>query len=622
MIKIQLNEKFKSFEVGFKTELEGNLIILSGVNGSGKSQLMSIIYGDKGINPHTGQRSKDLNRIITIDGNEINWKNIELRTFKDNISLPEIIKSSSHSFNTAVDQAYNDYKSNGLNPLYNANFSSSIEKAQKILGDIYDPNTRNITEDKFKTILRDANYIWEQDDVFTDTIGNVFFSHASKIAQGQQNAGKKDGPAFDPLTLGIAPWNELNELFKILNIEYKFKDNFEIKHGDLTETPRLFQIDSIGNLIEEESRHLKDLSDGEKAIISLCFTSLKKINIDDKKILLLDEFDATLNPSIIEALIKVIKKYFIDNGLVVIMSTHSPATISLAPEDTTYYEVFKKSHSPARVFKINRDDYLELKKVNKQFYDKINDQAGRITELEASIEFDEDVLIITEGKTDWKYILKALEYFQSVGEFLEIKADYFYRFGSQDDVVHSICGTSIFADMGESQLNSFLSNEINRRIGEVSRRKKIIIGIFDSDTEIRTKSKREYNVFSFKISPNNISTEFLFIDENIKSEVAGERLFIGQEFNERSTRHNSENLNLGSSSSKRAGKKEIIDADVFDEKGVNKALSKEKFAQAIFDDIIEISPESWENFRHIFDNIISFLLPEIVEEAEEKAKEK
>jgi len=622
MIRIKLHEKYKSFDADFEIELEGKLMILSGVNGSGKSQLMNIIYGDRGINPNTGTRSKDLNRTVTIDNVEITWKNIELRSFKDNITLPEIIKSSSYLFNTAADQAFNQYKQHGLNPAHNPNFTSSIEKAIKLLGNEYDLNTRNIAEDKFKSVLRDAKYVWEQDDVFSDTIGNVFFSHATEIAQGQQNAGKHGGPAFNPLTLGIAPWEELNQLFGILKIEYRFKDNYDIKYGELTETPMLFQINSNGNLIEEESRPLKDLSDGEKAIISLCFTSLIKINTDDKKILLLDEFDATLNPSLIESLFIVIKKYFIDKGIVVIMTTHSPATISLAPDFTSYYEVFKKNHSSARVFKINRDDYLELQKVNKQFYDKINDQAGRITELEASIDSDEDVLIITEGKTDWKYILKALEYFHSIGEFLEIKADYFYRFGSQDDVDSTNCGTSIFADMGESQLNSFLSNEINRRIGEAPRRKKITIGVFDSDTDIKPKSKNEYNVFSFKISPNNISTEFLFIDENIKSEVEGERLFIGHEFHERSTRHNSENLNLGSSSSKRAGKKEIIDADVFDEKGVNKALSKEKFAQAVFNDIIEISPESWGNFRHIFENIMSFLPAEIIEEAEDKTEEK
>lgn len=621
MIQIKLNEKYKSFDANFETEFEGKLIILSGVNGSGKSQLINIIYGDNGVDPHNGVAKKDLNRTVAIDGKQINWKNIELRSFKDNISLPEIIKSSSHLFNTAVDQVYNIYKQNGLNPSNHPQFTGSIEKAIKLLGDTYDPTKRNIAEDKFKSILVDAKYVWEQDDVFNDTIGNIFFSHASEISQGQQNAGKQDGPAFNPLTLGISPWDELNELFKILKIEYRFKDNYEIKYGELTETPMLFQIDSDGKIIEEESRPLKDLSDGEKAIISLCFTSLKKIDTEVKKILLLDEFDAALNPSLIESLFIVIKKYFIDKDIVVIMTTHSPATISLAPDYATYYEVFKKNNSTSRIFKIDRDAYSELQKVNKQFYDKINDQAGRIKELQAKIESDEDILIITEGKTDWKYMLRALDYFHSIDEFLEIKPEYFYRFGSQADVDSTICGTSIFADMGESQLNSFLSSEIQLRSGEKARRKKIRIGVFDSDTNIKPNSKKEYAVFSFKITPDNISTEFLFIDENIKSEVKGERLFIGHEFHERSTRHNSENLNLGASSSKRAGKKEIIDTDVFDEKGLNKALSKEKFAQAVFNNIIEISPESWENFRHIFENIVAFLPKEIINKNEFEIEE-
>ena len=607
MIQIKLNEKYKSFEPTFEIELEGELIILSGVNGSGKSQLMNIIYGDNGINPQTGIKNKDLNRIVMIDNKEVNWKEIEFKSFKDNITIPEIIKATSYFFNSAVDQAYNYYTQLRLNTTSNPNFAGSIEKAIKLLGNDYDPNKNDIPEDKFKNILRDANYVWEQDDVFNDTIGNIFYSHADDIAQGQQNAGKQDGPAFDPMSLGIAPWDELNELFAILKIEYRFKNNYEIKHGELTETPMLFQIDSNGNLIEEESRPLKDLSDGEKAIISLSFTSLKKIDIDNKKILLLDEFDATLNPSLIEIFFIVLKKYFIDKGIIVIMSTHSSATIYLAPEYAAFYEVFKKNDSTSRIYKIEKDAYIELQKVNKQFYDKINDQAGRIKQLEASIDSDKDVLIITEGKTDWKYLMSALDYFHSKEEFLEIEQDYFYCFGSKEDLENAICGTNVYADMGESQLNSFLSNEISIRNGDVSRRKKIRIGVFDSDTDIKIKYKNEYNVFAFKISPKNISTEFLFIEENLKSTVDGERLFIGEEFDPRTTRHNFENLNLGASSSKRAGKKEIIDADVFDNNGENKALSKEKFAQAVFEKVIEISPDSWENFRHIFEYIMSFL---------------
>ena len=606
MIEIKLKENFKSFNVNFETVLDGKLIILSGVNGSGKSQLMSILLGDKGLNTQTGQRSKDLRREVIIDGIQINWQNIEFRSFKDNISLPEIIKYSSNIFSNAADQAFNHYNQGRLTAQNTPTFSGSINTAIKLLGEYYKPGVYNIPEDLFKSILRDANYVWEQDDVFNDTIGNLFFSHASEIAEGQKNAGKKDGPAFNPITLGIAPWDELNALFKILKLEYRFKKSYEVKHGELTETPRLFQIDSQENIDEDDSRPLRDLSDGEKAIISLCFTSLKKIDTDKTKILLLDEFDATLNPSLIESLFVVIKKYFIDKGIVVVMATHSTATISLAPEYATYYEVFKKGNSTSRIFKIDRDSYLELKKVNKQFYDKISDQAGRIKDLEASIDSDDEILIITEGKTDWKYIIRALQYFHDKEEFLEIKTGYFYRFGSQDDVDNAVCGTVFFADMGESQLNSFLSSEINNRTADINRRKKIRIGVFDSDTNIKINSKNEYGVFSFKIDPDDISTEFLFIETDIKKEINGDRLFIGNEFNDRSLRHLMTNLNLGQSSSKKAGKLVIIDTDVFDENNENKSLSKEKYAQAVFNDIIPIADESWENFRHIFENILSF----------------
>ena len=147
MIQIKLNEKYKSFEENFETELEGKLIILSGVNGSGKSQLMNIISGDRGVNSSTGQRSKDLDRKVIINSDEISYKNIELRTFKDNISIPEIIKSSSNIFNTAADQAYSFYKQHGLNPYANPSFTGSIEKAIKLLKGNYDPNTGNTQQE-------------------------------------------------------------------------------------------------------------------------------------------------------------------------------------------------------------------------------------------------------------------------------------------------------------------------------------------------------------------------------------------------------------------------------------------------------------------------------------------
>lgn len=618
MIEIHLKEKFKSFDQDFTTSLDGNLIILSGINGSGKTQLMSIIYGFDRTNPSfiayptaTSGGNNKIQREVKINNEVILTNEIEHKSFKDNITIPEITKATSQLFKSSAKQAYDLYQKNGkrFNYTLQPEYSNSILAAEHLLKKNYGDTFSNISEDQFINTLVEGLYEWKHNDTFTDVIGAIFYNHAMKIAHGQQEAGKIDGPAFDIASIGKAPWDELNELFEILNLEYRFKSDYETKYSELLETPILFQIDKDGNIIESEKRNLQSLSDGEKAIISLCFTSLQRIE-SQKKILLLDEFDSVLNPSLIERFYEILKIYFIDKGIIVILSTHSSATISLAPNFASYYEVFKKDQSLLRLYEVNRDEYSELEKVNKIFYDRISDQTERIKELENNIVKDQNVTIITEGKTDWKYILKALSYFHSKGEYDVIKEEYFFKFGSEEDKTNSVCGTDVISDMGESQLNSTLTSAINSRNANEDERKKIMIGIFDSDTDIKIKNRNEYGVYSFKIEPNNISTEFLFIEENIKSYVNGERLFIGEEFDERTTKHNSENLFLGVNSTKRAGKKEIIDIDVYNENSENKALSKERFAQAVFNGKIAISEESWENFRHIFDKVVSYL-PEI-----------
>ncbi len=603
-INIVLNEKYKSFDTNFETELEGDLIILSGINGSGKSQLMNIIYGKGDINTNNG-RKKDISNAISIDGISIIYSNIEFKSFKDNINIPEIIKSSSTVINGSVDQAYQYYKSYGLSSLQNPQYKDTSELLIKLLGGLYHPEKKDIPEDVFKKIIRDNKFIWKSDDQFTDFIGNLFYIHATEIADGQQNAGKIDGPAFDPSTLGLAPWTELNELFKILKIDYRFKDNYDVKFAELIETPLLFQIDSGGKIIETESRQLIDLSDGEKTIISLCFTSLQKIEKEEKKLLLLDEFDAVLNPSLIESFFIVLERYFIAKGIPVILTTHSSATISLAPNYTSYYEVFKPNKNSSRILQANKEDYSELRKVNKQFYDKIDNQSERIKELETNIESNKNILIITEGKTDWKYILKALQYFHSKGEFTEIIENYFYRFGSEKDFSENICGTTEINELSDSKLKNYLSSLVEvRDIG--NNNLQIRIGIFDSDTKTQLVNIEPKNVYSFKIEPEDISTEFLFSVDEIKTDINRRRLFIGDEFNDKSKRHILDpTLNLGGDNSNinKAGKKVIIESNVYNSNSENIALSKEIFAQAVFNGEINISDESWENFRHIFNNI-------------------
>ena len=64
------------------------------------------------------------------------------------------------------------------------------------------------------------------------------------------------------------------------------------------------------------------------------------------------------------------------------MSTHSPVTISLAPEYATFYELFRQDNDSPKILQVQREEYTELEIANKNFYDKISNQKKRIDELE------------------------------------------------------------------------------------------------------------------------------------------------------------------------------------------------------------------------------------------------
>ena len=98
-----------------------------------------------------------------------------------------------------------------------------------------------------------------------------------------------------------------------------------------------FQLKLTHQILNEEIS-FNDLSSGEKVLISLVFYLY---NSQEKKIfpklLLLDEPDAHLHPSMSQQFLNVIKNVLVDKfGVQVIMTTHSPSTVILAPEESIY----------------------------------------------------------------------------------------------------------------------------------------------------------------------------------------------------------------------------------------------------------------------------------------------
>ncbi len=426
-LSINLNQDYKSFKSAFAVELKGNLIILSGVNGSGKSQLIDIIaqresYGNK----------KAISATVKLDTHQISRNDVLRRTFKENDNVPELTHAGTETITSHKNNAWNAYSSYLLN--YNDehlwDYKESSERAKQILVDKYGEqkfSNKQITQTEFKYTLQ-SDFVWKSDDVFTNFIGELFFNYALDVYDGKAKSGET-GTKFNPSTLPEPPWKQLNDLFLELEFEYRFKDDYFVKNLQINEQPLLFQIKNDGTIDENEPRKLADLSDGEKAIISLSFASLSGVEYENKKILLLDEFDANFNPSLTEIFYKIIDQYFVSKGILVVIATHSPTTISLAPDIASFYEVFKcNSASSERILPVQKYDYTELEIANKTFYAKIADQVGRIAELEKQKEELEKKIIernkqakpiiYVEGEIDEAYLNKTLEVFGKKETFL------------------------------------------------------------------------------------------------------------------------------------------------------------------------------------------------------------
>lgn len=246
------------------------------------------------------------------------------------------------------------------------------------------------------------------------------------------------------------------------------------------------------------------------------------------------------------------------------------------------------------------EEFQDLSKEN----ELLKEQIGKFNTIQEPI-------IITEGKTDWKYFVAALRMFHEKGEFIAIDEKWFLKFGSENDVLNGSCDANFEFESSVSKLNKIFDSYGESRSIDRSGLKPVRIGIYDSDDkQAKPRIDAENKLFSFVIEPDGISTEFFYSDQELKSVVEGKRLYIGSEFNHHSKRHITDsNLSIGGKNDNlnKAGKYVIVDCDVFNSNNENLALTKEKFAQEIYNKRINISPASLKNFKPVFDKILSFV---------------
>ena len=150
-------------------------------------------------------------------------------------------------------------------------------------------------------------------------------------------------PPWETLRARLNRMREASDDPKLFNFE--FSDPEESALSYVNSNQYSFTT-KFTNKTTGDSYSVRDLSSGEKILLCLCLAAFNQdMGQHQPKLLLLDELDALLHPSMISALIAGLKDQFVSSGTRVIMATHSLTTVSLLDKG----EIFRVSRSGSRL---------------------------------------------------------------------------------------------------------------------------------------------------------------------------------------------------------------------------------------------------------------------------------
>jgi predicted ATPase len=265
----------------------------------------------------------------------------------------------------------------------NINDEQWKKAAPKILKEIPDAFLET-SESKF---FSNSKFLWGEVDAFQQAFGRLFSTYRDLI---HLNDRLEKYPPKDDADLqhlnddqffekhGEPPWDFVNRILEVCNLDFR------------VEPPPLHEVSSyepkLNKISKDVEMRFQDLSSGEKVLMSF---ALCLYNASDErqekhfpKLLLLDEIDAPLHPSMVLSLLKTIQEVLVEGkGVSVILTTHSPSTVALAPEETLY----EMNPSGPVVEKITRSRSLSIL------------TAGVPT---LSVSFDGRRQVFVESKTD------------------------------------------------------------------------------------------------------------------------------------------------------------------------------------------------------------------------------
>lgn len=365
-MKYKLEAEYKSLDP-FEIELP-DFVILTGINGVGKTQILQslqngnskIVVNRDQFPPHKIKYVEkllpinDLSPIHRADHYHYHRNNNEdplftgycrffdfqsnNNRFPENLEELEQFSNSIYGHITLGSHQFLKIK------LFIADHPEKITDPQLFKDSIpngYHPTTHDLFSQNFSTVFDNYQKL-EFENLFNEFLNKYKKKEVNYLAPDQFIE-----------KYGQPPWKVINEVLDSVHIAYEFRVPNEDDYSPyLPYEPKFLKKDTQ---IEVK---ISELSSGEKILIALAFALYNNEYATQlPKVLLLDETDASLHPSMLKQYLRILKKTFVEKlGIKVIITTHSPSTVALADEQ----DIFVVESSKQRIRKCSKDEALSV----------------------------------------------------------------------------------------------------------------------------------------------------------------------------------------------------------------------------------------------------------------------
>lgn len=413
-MKIILQDPYKSLSP-FESEELSSLTVITGKNGSGKSQLLDLINKNskddesvRGIRVDIQPNifSVQAEGIIKDNVSQVNhdqWKQIVAKNlaafrnlspnafgylkyilerglnsvaFKKNTQSPLV--SDAVEYKELLNKVYSEVTNQPLQGESNIQLAHQRKVNQRILtlenekmisfveaiSNYTSKNPAELTDADFynSPILE---HLIDENDLFTSQVEIIFYNYAKRRDQNRKSyfykieEQEENNSILDKEFIEIypPPWDVINQIVDNLGVDFYF-NGIEKREFTIEAAIEFSLIKKSTN----ESIPFNDLSSGEKVIIGLIIKLFTSEYYQEKltfpELLILDEPDAHLHPEMSKLLLDVLDKTFSKQyNIKIIITTHSPSTVALTPEESIYQ---LKNGLGTSLKKISKDDALKL----------------------------------------------------------------------------------------------------------------------------------------------------------------------------------------------------------------------------------------------------------------------